>query len=316
MPQKKATTKAATTTPTVSGRWILAAAGLAIAAAVVCSWGVLCLLFWQGSWQLLYRPKAEVTRTPASVGLAFDSIGLATSEAGEARLRGWWIPAGAEAHYGRYTVLCLHGQDGNLSDTVEGLAALHSVGVNVLAFDYRGYGQSQFAKPSEAHWREDAESALKYLTGTRHVDAGSIVLDGRELGANLALEMAAQHTELAGVILRGPQEAPVQAIFTDARARLVPAHALVQDRFDLNGPAAQLRIPSLWFYETAAQGQAGLPAKPDAFQKAAGPKMLVWLTGWPYREKDGENVLARWLDDLPNRGRNLPVCQFGSGFAC
>jgi len=316
MPHKKATTKPATTPQTVSGRWILAAAGLAIAAAVVCSWGVLCLLFWQGSWQLLYRPTAAVTRTPASVGLGFDSIGLATSEAGEARLRGWWIPAGADSRYNRYTVLFLHGQDGNLSDTVEAAAALHSVGVNVLGLDYRGYGQSLFAKPSEAHWREDAESALKYLTGTRHVDAGSIVLDGRELGANLALEMAAEHTELAGVILQGPLETPAQAIFNDARARLVPAHALVQDRFDLNEPAAQLRIPSLWFYETAAPGQAGLPAMPDAFQRVTGPKMLVWLTGWPYREKDGEDVLARWLDDLPNRGRNLPVCQFGSGFAC
>jgi hypothetical protein len=316
MPQKKFPFKAATTTPTVSGRWILAAAGLAIAAAVVCSWGVLCLLFWQGSWQLLYRPKAEVTRTPASVGLGFDSIGLATTEAGEARLRGWWIPAGADSRYSRYTVLFLHGQDGNLSDTVEAVAALHSVGVNVLAFDYRGYGQSQFAKPSEAHWREDAESALLYLTRTRHVDAGSIVLDGRELGANLALEMAAQHTELAGVILRGPLETPVQAIFNDGRARLVPAHALVQDRFDLNGPAAQLRIPSLWFYETAAPGQMGLPEMPDAFQKAAGPKMLVWLTEFPHTEKNSENALSCWLGDLPNRGRNLPLSEFGNGFAC
>ena len=316
MPHKKFTSTATTAPPTVSGRWILAAAGLAIAAAVVCSWGVLCLLFWQGSWQLLYRPTAEVTRTPASVGLGFDSIGLATSETGEARLRGWWIPAGADSRTSRYTVLFLHGQDGNLSDTVEAAAALHAVGVNVLAIDYRGYGQSQFAKPSEAHWREDAESALQYLTGTRHVDAGAIVLDGRELGANLALEMAAQHTELAGVILREPLEAPVQAIFSDARARLVPAHALVQDRFDLNGPAVKLRIPSLWFYETAAQGQAGLPAKPDAFQKAAGPKMLVWLTEFPHTEKDSESGLSCWLGDLPNRGRNLPVCQFGNGFAC
>jgi hypothetical protein len=316
MPHKKFASTAATTPPTVSGRWILAAAGLAIAAAAVCSWGVLCLLFWQGSWQLLYRPTSEVTRTPASVGLGFDSIGLATTEAGEARLRGWWIPAAADSHYGRYTVLFLHGQDGNLSDTVEAVAALHAVGVNVLAIDYRGYGQSQFAKPSEAHWREDAERALQYLTGTRHVDAGSIVLDGRELGANLALEMAAQHTELAGVILRQPLEGPAQAIFNDARARLVPAHALVRDRFDLNGPAAQLRIPSVWFYETAAPGQMSLPEMPDAFRKVTGPKMLVWLTEWPHREKDGEDVIARWLGDLPNRGRNLPVCQFGSGFAC
>jgi len=43
--------------PTVSGRWLLAGAGLALVAAALCSWGTLCLLFWQGSWQLLYHPS-------------------------------------------------------------------------------------------------------------------------------------------------------------------------------------------------------------------------------------------------------------------
>jgi len=166
--------------PTVSARWLAMAAGLAVLGAAVCAWGALCLLFWQGSWQLLYHPVAAVTRTPASVGLAFDAVGFATTEAGETRLKGWWIPAGADA---RYTVLYLHGQDGNLGDTVDELATLHAAGVNVLAFDYRGYGQSQFARPSEARWREDAEWALHYLTGTRQAAAGSVVVMGSKPGA-------------------------------------------------------------------------------------------------------------------------------------
>src|SRR5271165_2912567 len=68
--------------PTVSARWLLKAVGMAIIGAGVCAWGVLCLLFWQGSWQLLYHPASAVARTPASVGLAFDSVGFATTEAG------------------------------------------------------------------------------------------------------------------------------------------------------------------------------------------------------------------------------------------
>lgn len=284
--------------PTVSARWLLTAASLAILAAAVCAWLTLCLLFWQGSWQLLYHPTAAVTRTPASVGLAFDPIGLATTEAGEPRLRGWWIPAGSDAHYSRYTVLYLHGQDGNLGDTVDALAALHAVGVNVLTFDYRGYGQSQFAHPSEARWREDAEWALQYLTATRHIAAGTIILDGRDLGANLALEIAAAHPELAGVVLESPLASPVDAVFHDPRAKLVPAHLLVQDRFDSDSAAAALHISSLWFLETLAPEQAGLPEKPDAFQKVTAPKMLVWLTPSPDATMDFENSLSRWLDDL------------------
>ena len=302
--------------PTVSGRWLLAGTGLALAAAALCSWATLCLLFWQGSWQLLYHPAAAITRTPASVGLGFDSVGFATTAGGEPRLKGWWIAAKPASRRSRYTVLYLHSQEGNLGDAVDAVAALYSAGVNVLAFDYRGYGQSQSAHPSQALWREDAEWALQYLTGSRHLAANSIVLDGRELGANLALETAAAHPGLAGVVLREPLEAPVNSIFNDARARLVPAHALVRDRFDLDGPAAQLRIPSLWFAEAAPPGQMGLPEKPGAFQKVTSPKMLVWLTEPGNAENDSGNALARWLDDLPNQARNLPGCQWGNGFAC
>src|SRR5208337_5473457 len=100
--------------PTVSGRWLLTAASLAILAAAVCAWGALCLLFWQGSWQLLYHPASSVARTPASLGLAFESVGFATTEAGVPRLKGWWIPAALDARYSRYTVLYLHAQNGNL----------------------------------------------------------------------------------------------------------------------------------------------------------------------------------------------------------
>src|ERR1035438_268561 len=109
--------------PTVSGRWLVTAASLAIVASAACAWLTLCLLFWQGSWQLLYHPTSPVTRTPASAGLAFDSVGFASTEAGQPRLRGWWIPAGAAARYSRYTVLYLHGQDGNLGDAVDAVAA-------------------------------------------------------------------------------------------------------------------------------------------------------------------------------------------------
>ena len=84
---------------------------------------------------------------------------------------------------------------------VDALARLHAVGVNVLAFDYRGYGQSAFVRPSEADLRQDAEWAFQYLSETRHIDRGAIVLDGEGLGANLALEVASAHPELAGVVL-------------------------------------------------------------------------------------------------------------------
>ena len=288
--------------PTVSGRWLLSGLGLALLAAIFCAWCALCLLFWQGSWQLVYHPAAEVRRTPASAGLAFDPVEFAATDAGLARLKGWWIPAASGSSFSRFTVLFLHGQDGNLGDTVDALARLHTVGVNVLAFDYRGYGQSQFVRPSEARWRQDADWALEYLTETRHINPGTIVLDGTGLGANLALEVAARHPSLAGVVLEAPIQAPMDAVFNDARARLVPVRLLVRDRYDLDAPAADLRIPLLWLERlSSAQSGGPTPNEPAAFQKVTAHKMLVSLSPADAAGNQYQDTLSRWLDSLQVR---------------
>lgn len=279
--------------PTVSARWLLTAGLLALLGAVACVGLAFCFMFWQGSWQLLYHPSAAVRRTPASAGLAFDDVAFATTEDGIPQLKGWWIPAGPTA---RATAIYLHGADGNVGDSIETLTQLHAAGVNILAFDYRGYGQSKRVHPSEAHWKQDTESALHYLTGTRHIAAASIVLAGSGLGANLALEVAAAHPELAGVVVDEPLDNAASAIFDDPRARLVPAHLLVQDRWDMTAPAIDLRIPSLWFVaDTHAMHQTLEPT----VARISSQKMLVWLRPGGDAATDRGNALTRWFDDLP-----------------
>lgn len=283
---------AAAQPPTISPRWLLLAMGLTVVAAAVCAWATLCLLFWQGSWQLLYHPRAAVTRTPATVGVSFDTIGFAATETGQLRLQGWWIPAAANARFARYTVLYLHGQNGNLGDAVDALAALHNVGVNVFAFDYRGYGRSEFAHPGEGRWREDAGWALEYLTGTRHVDPRTIVVTGDGLGANLAIEVGTAHPELAGAIARQPVTNAASAIFDDPRARLVPARLLERDRWNLRAAAAALRVPSLWLLD----GNGG--AEPEAIADIAARKTVVWMGTGAAAKRNYADALTRWLDEL------------------
>lgn len=280
--------------PTVSGRWLLAAIAIVIPVAALCTWAAFCLLFWQGSWQLLYHPSATVARTPSNVGLAYDPVAFATTNAGVTRLQGWWIPAPSA----RATALYLHDQAGNLGDTLGVLANLHASGVNVLAFDYRGYGQSQFVRPNQARWQQDANWALAYLTGTRHIDPHSIVIVGSGLGANLALGVAARHPELAGVVLDSPLDAPANIIFNDARAALVPARLLVHDRYDLAAPAAALRIPSLWLIENSGSSQSAPPAVDAAFQKVTATKRRVWLSASSASQQVLAPAFQRWLGDL------------------
>jgi uncharacterized protein len=284
--------------PNVSARWLLGAAGIALLGAVFCAWLALCLLYWQGGWQLLYHPRSAITRTPESAGMAFESVHFAATETGTTRLTGWWIPN----QISRFTVLYLHGSDGNLSDSVDILTALHRQDLAVFALDYRGYGQSQSiheaGHPSEKQLRQDAEWALTWLTLTRNIPAKSIVVFGSGLGADLAAEFAADHSELAGVILDQPLQDPMTPVFNDSRSRLVPAHWLLHDRFDLNAAAASLRLASLWLLTQPHENQPA--AAPAAYQAVSAKKAAVWLSLPANADRHFHEAVQRWLDELPD----------------
>lgn len=289
--------------PNVSPLWLLKAASFALLAALALAWLALCLLYWQGSWQLLYHPKSEITRTPAAVGLPFESINFAATETGVTQLTGWWIPAPNATR----TILYLHGADGSLSDTVDALADLHAQNLSIFAIDYRGYGKSlpiqSAGRPNEKQLRQDAEWALSWLTLTRNIPAKNIVVYGSGLGANLAAELAADHSELAGVILDHPSEEPLSAIFNDPRSQLVPAHWLVKDRYDLYAPSAHLQLPSLWLMSQDQDRNANksgpliTPVGP-AYGRVPGQKMVVWVTQPAMADLHFSETLHRWLDDL------------------
>ena len=281
----------------VSLQWLLGAIGVVLLGAIACAWLALCLLYWQGSWQLLYHPSVAITRTPASADLPFEQIHFATTETGTTQLTGWWIPN----PNARYTVLYLHGADGNLSSTVDTLTALHRNQLAVFAFDYRGYGQSQIEgtpiRPSEKQLRQDAEWALTWLTVTRSTPPKSIVIIGSGLGANLAAELAADHSEVAGVILDQPLENATAVIFNDPRSKLVPAHWMVKDRYDLTASATSLRIPSLWLFAQPGPQQTANP--PSTYQAVPALKASAWLHAPAITDPHFDETLQRWLDDLP-----------------
>jgi hypothetical protein len=284
--------------PEISARWLIKAVAFALIAAIALGWLTLCLLFWQGSWQLLYHPASPIAHTPTEIGLPYDSIDFDTNQNGETLLRGWWIPFSPAS---RFTYVYLHGANGNMGDIVHDLIPLRATSMNIFAFDYRGYGKSKWARPSEVHLREDAESALHYLEDTRHIPGGSLILVGEGLGANLAVEVAAAHPEIAGVIVDRPLDSPVNMIFRDPRASLVPAHLLVKDRYDTDQAAAALRVDSLWYYDAPLNLPGRVFDEPQSFQKASGSKMLAWLPRQEDPPTAEVNALKSWLGDLSNK---------------
>ena len=225
--------------PLASARWLLGAMGAVLLLAVVSVYATFCLLFWQGQWQLVFHPSRTVTATPA--GIAFDKIAFDATETGTLQLSGWWVPG----EHATRTVLLMHDGSGSLSDVVPQVQTLHSLGVNVFAFDYRGFGNSVNIHPSEASTYADADAAWSYLTETRHLAASSIILYGIGLGAAVAAEAAHRHPEAAALILEDPRPPVLETLQFDARTRLLPIRLLFHDRFDTTRILPTLRMPKL-----------------------------------------------------------------------
>ena len=236
--------------PLASARWLLGGVAAVIGLAAICVYITFCLLFWQGQWQLVFQPSRTITATPATAGMKFDEISFNATETGILQLNGWWIPAEPHAPYAAETLLLLHNGKGSLSDTLPQLQALHALGINVFAFDYRGFGKSLDVHPSQARTYEDADAAWRYLTDTRHLSPSRILLDGVGLGAAIAAETAHRHPQTSALILEDPVPPVLDSLHFDARTQILPIRLLFHDRFDPAKTLAQLRMPKLLLYST------------------------------------------------------------------
>jgi len=251
----------------VDPRWLLKALAIVFAAALLCAWGTLWLLYYQGQWQIVLHPSRTVSTTPASLGLTFTPLHFADDATGSPQLDGWLIPAGTPA---ARTALFLHGADGSISNALPQALVLHNAGLNVLLFDYRGYGRSTGKHPSEISMQQDADAAFNWLTATGHVAPQNIVLYGNGIGASLAVELAAQHPQVSAIILDAPDGDLFNRAARDARSRLVPARLLFHETFPLADALHTLTTPKLLIaYNSSTQ--------PPVFASAANPKTTLEL---------------------------------------
>lgn len=253
----------------VDPAWLLKAIALAIVAALVCGYLAICLLFYQGQWQLVLHPARTAARPQSIAGIPYDLIHFSPDESAIPQLTGWWIPSAPNGRYANTTALFLPGADGSLADAIPTLASLQNLGINVFAFDYRGYGQSAATHPNQQNMIHDADSAWRYLTISRHIPAQQIVLYGTDVGASLATHLAASHPDSPALILDAPRADLLASVLRDHRSSLVPARLLFHERFPLAEPLSTLHTPKLLLSRTAVPE--------NAFRTAADPKLTVEL---------------------------------------
>lgn len=143
--------------------------------------------------EAVYHPSRVVRSTPADIGLEYEAITLDTSD--QVRISGWWVPV----VHSRGSVLFCHGNAGNIGDRLDTLKILSELKLDVLLFDYRGYGDST-GSPTEEGTYLDAEAAWYYLVKEKCIDPKHIIIWGRSLGGAIAARTAATHSSCLVII--------------------------------------------------------------------------------------------------------------------
>ena len=230
-----------------------------------------CAYLNEKQGELIFRPTKDTWWGYQRAGLAYEERWIPVGANGD-RLHAFWAPSD-EA--GAPVLLYLHGARWNLTGSVTRLERWRNLGFHVLARDYRGFGKSTEASPSEQLAYEDAEAAWDYLARAEPARPRYIV--GHSLGGAVAAELAVRRPDASGLVL--------EATFTSIRDmvehtawRFVPVGLILTQEFDTLSKVPRLRLPTLIVHGTSDR-VVPYEMGERLYAAAAGPKRFIRVEG-------------------------------------
>jgi fermentation-respiration switch protein FrsA (DUF1100 family) len=239
-----------------------------ILSSVAIGYLAILLLLYLFQNALLYHPVAHIAYTPAAIGLKYEDVTV-DSEDG-VRIHGWFVPV-SEA---RGTVLFSHGNAGNISGRLETIRILNKLKMNVLIFDYRGYGKSE-GQPTEKGIYQDVLACWNFLVQQKNIPNEKIILMGRSLGGSVSAWLARQ-TAPAALIL--------ESTFTSAADLAqelypwVPVRWLMHSEYPTADHLQQLSLPVLVLHSREDQLIPFHHGK-ELYERANDPKYFYEMDG-------------------------------------
>ena len=249
---------------------------LAVVAISALSYGGMVVYLLANEPRMVFQPTSYGGREQVPIA---DSLGLAI----EARRIGSspgielvaWIVRSADSA-GPWLITC-HGNAGNITllKRQRFYADVVKHGINVVAFDYRGFGASTDSVPTELGLYQDTRAVYTYLRDTIGIDPARIVIYGHSLGGGVATELATR-VPAAGLILEGT----FRSVPSVAKGRYpyLPIETLAENRFDNEAKLGRLRMPLLVMH-AHADGTVPFTQGETLFRVAPDPKTFIALGG-------------------------------------
>lgn len=237
---------------------VVAAGGWA-ALSVGAAYAGICFALFHVQRKMIFRPLPTLLRTPAELGLPYEDVWMPAQDGG--KLHGWWLPNPnaasslneANRKDRQKVLLFCHGNYGNISYNAERLSFLYSLGFSILAFDYRGYGQSISNAedvPNEKSVYADAEAAWRYLTEVRGIDPRQITTMGHSMGGAIAIHLATQPfaKDMARLIVGSSFTKMEDAVRAKTIYNAFPIRQLLTEPFDSLSRVGSLPMPVLYVH--------------------------------------------------------------------
>lgn len=270
---------------------------LLVAVAVLLAMAYVGALGWLASQETWLVFRAGRPLGDARPAFAFEQVALPRADG--ARQFAWVMPAegGTDAPW----VLYLHGNAATIASrgNLARYAQLRSLGLNVLAPEYRGFGGLD-GLPTEASLARDARAGYDYLRQQLGVPADRVVIYGWSLGSAVAVTLAADVPQ-AAVILEG---APASiADIGGLEYPMFPIRFVMRNPFDSIARIGRIRSPLL-FLHSPADDVIPIAEGRRLFDAATAPKRFVEVRGGHiYANEDRavfEEAIRVFLEELVN----------------
>ncbi len=196
-----------------------------------------------------------------------------TFPSGGETLHGYWLRQPNAAP--RVTFIFSHGKGGNLAQEMEWSHAeyLWRSGVDVLTYDYRGFGRSTGSSKDETTLAADAAAALAFARTQPGVTLSRLVSYGHSLGSAPAIALAASTPGMRALIIEAGF-ANGQAMSESANPLGMPVTWVMREPMWNTRTIATVRMPVLIMH---GERDVLIPVTQgrDLFAAAPDPKQLL-----------------------------------------